>query len=106
MNDRAPAPAPKQNNDRTPIPIKWLIISQANPNGVMLPKPGGGLKQDHQVTAGDHGDMKTEIDWMPWLRRYRVVRYTKEGANDKVTWKAHDPFFIPESWCVHVEADL
>ncbi|NUO54309.1 MAG: hypothetical protein HOV80_36150 [Polyangiaceae bacterium] len=105
MTQTNEAPKKQQPGERTPIEIELLLISHDNPHGVRLPTPAGGDKMEHKVVAGELGDIKTVIEFLPWMRRYRVTRYQKEGANDKVTWKASKPFYIPETWCVHVEAE-
>lgn len=97
---------PAPNGDRTPIAIELLLIAHSNPHGVRLPEANGTDRILHKVIAGVEGDIETKIDFLPWMRRYRVTRQKKVGANDKVTWEPHGkPFFIPETWAVHIEAD-
>jgi hypothetical protein len=106
-NNTNEAPKTKQPpGERTPIMIELLLIAHDNPNGVRIPKPGGsGDKLTHTLSAGEQGDVRTEIEFLPWMRRYRVTYFQKKGANDKITWEANKPFYIPETWCVHIEAD-
>lgn len=111
------APAPKQPKTpsepaRTPIRVDKLLIAHSNPNGIRLPDGSEGKsdKMQHTVEAGEKSDIKTEIDFRPWLRMYRVAKSRKVtrtvGDKEVASWAPMGkPFFIPEAWAVCVLAD-
>jgi hypothetical protein len=88
---------PKPDDGRVGIPVKELRFSR--PNGVEIPVDvhANGLrwKQTGCVTAGSKDGDKTEIEFQPWCRRYRVSRTLKTGGAFT--------FSIHESWAVAVE---
>lgn len=95
-----------KKSERAAIPVSLLLIAHANPHGVRLPEGNGTDRITHRVLAGTEGDIKTEIEFLPWMRRYRVTRFKREGAGKEETWPMFGkPFFIPETWAVHIEAE-
>ena len=103
----------KPRGERVPIAITKLLISHANPNGVKIPYGPNGENDRivHHVKTGEEGDVKTTIEWRPWMRMYRVVRMkkvTRTGKDGKeiVTWEPMGAAFgIPESWACPVFAE-
>lgn len=100
----------KKQEARQPIAIERLFFNAPNPAGIKMPEgyEGKGEKIRHNLVAGVEGDVKTEIDFLPWLQAFRVKRsrkLTSTGADKKevVTWKPMGgPFFIPQAVCVWV----
>ena len=121
MNDNASTaplpkqPAPKQDRERTPIPVEKLLFVSANPHGIKLPDGMDGRNERilPNLISGVQGSVKIEIDWRPWLRAYRVVKSnrvsrsgTGKDAKEIVTWERMGrPFVIPESLAVAILAD-
>ena len=103
----------KPRGERVPIAITKLLISHANPHGVKLPygPNGENARIVHHVKSGVDGDVRTEIEWRPWMRMYRVTRMkkvTRTGKDGKevLTWEPMGrPFLIPESWCCAILAE-
>ena len=98
---------------RTPIPIAKLLFTSANPHGVKLPhgKDGGNEHIVPNLTAGEQGSVKIEIEHRPWMRVFRVTKLQKvsrTGPNDKeiVTWEPMGrPYHIPDTWAVSIPAE-
>lgn len=119
MNEPAqqskPTAAAKPTGERVPIPIEKLFFTAANPHGVKLPDgpEGKGEKIHPHLIAGEHGDVKTEIMHMPWMRVFRVVKLKKvtrsgagKDAKEVTTWAPMGkPFNIPDTWAVAVPAE-
>jgi hypothetical protein len=97
-------PIKKPTPDRRPIPVAKLIMSVDHPGGVMLPSGanGDGEKQMHRIMAGSSGTESTAIEWLPWMRMYRVTRSRMAGT-ERVP--CGSPFLIPETWAVAVLVD-
>lgn len=102
---------PQQTTERAPIPIKRLVIAHANPNGVRMPDgpEGNSSKLVHELKAGEHGDVKIEIDHRPWLRVFRIVKMKKVTRTDEKTKKEihswvpmGDPFHMPDTWAISI----
>lgn len=113
------APATNQNEPkkaadggRQPIGVERLLIAHSNPNGVNVPfgEDGKSSKIQHTIRAGIEGDIKTEIDFMPWMQTFRVKRskrHTRTGQGDKEieTWSPMGkPYYLPQTWAVWVPA--
>ncbi len=119
MNDNSPQQSPPQqpkqkpSGDRTPIPIEKLLITVMNPSGVEIPygPKGESVKRVHTILAGMDGDVKTSIEHLPWLRRFRITRskrVTRSGANGKeiVSFEPlGKPFRMPDTWAIDVAVD-
>ena len=104
---------PKKQEQRQPIAIDKLLITHANPHGVKLPAgdEGKSEKIHHTVKAGMEGEIKTEIDLLPWMQAFRVKRSKRVTRTEKqngkdvevVTFKPiGQPFYIPMTWAVWV----
>lgn len=105
------APPAKPTPERQPIAIEKLLITHANPHGVKLPHgyDGRGEKMLHTVLAGVEGDVKTEIELLPWMASFRIKRsrkVTRTGKDQEVvTWEPMGrPFFIHQTWACWVPA--
>src|SRR3990167_10114207 len=100
---------PPADQSRKPIPIERLVFTSPNPHGVKLPDglDGRGERILPNLTAGDHGGVKIEIEWRPWVRVFRVTRSKKVTHTGKdgeiVTFEAMGkPFHVPDTWAVSV----
>ncbi len=110
MNDNAQKPQQQRpQGERTPIPIARLLITHVNPAGVEVPSgpDGKSVRRVHNIVTGIEGDVRTEIDYRPWLRVFRVTkakkvtRSGKDGKGEVVTWEPMGrAFFIPDSWAI------
>lgn len=100
----------KKPEQRQPIAVEKLLITHANPHGVKLPHGDEGKsdKIQHHVKAGIEGEIKTEIDFLPWMQSFRVKRskrHTRTGPDKKEieTWNPiGQPFYVPQTWAVWV----
>jgi hypothetical protein len=109
--DTKPAQKPPTSPERQPIAIEKLLITHTNPHGVKLPKglEGKGEEMRHSLAAGVEGDVKTEIDLLPWMQSFRVKRSQRRTHTDKgkevETWQPMGkPFFVHVTWAVWVPA--
>lgn len=109
MNDETTPQKRPTSAGQTPIPIERLVFSMANPHGANLPwgPTGENVQPTSILKAGISGNMRIEIDWQPWMRRYRVTRSNMKV--DEKGKKTFEPigksFFVPETWATHVEAE-
>jgi hypothetical protein len=103
MTQTAVDKKPSSPPDRQPIAVEKLLITHQNPHGVKLPDgiEGKGERMQHTLLAGEQGDVKTEIDFLPWVRAFRVKRSHRIGDAWKPMGK---PFFIHETWVTWVPA--
>ena len=95
----------KKSEARTPIPLSKLIITHANPHGVKIPKGYEGKSEEmrHSLLAGIEGDIKTEIDLLPWMHAYRITRTRRVIEKDVIAWRLMGaPFFMPREWAVWI----
>lgn len=112
--NEASKPRPSSPPERTPIQIdRLLLCKHGTMDGIMIPDGTNGLaeKTAHTLNAGVHGDTKLEIEHLPWMRVFRVVRSRKSERSDPKGGKAIEewavmgkPFHIPDSWAVSVPA--
>lgn len=100
---------PKKQEQRQPIAVEKLLITHSNPNGVNVPYgEGNGAKIQHTIKAGIEGEVKTEIDLLPWMQAFRVKRSkrsTRTGPDKKEieTWNPMGkPFYLPMTWACWV----
>lgn len=100
----------KQDGARQPIAIERLLVNHSNPHGIKMPwgYDGKGEKILHTLIAGIEGDVKTEIDLLPWMQAFRVKRnrvVKRSGAGDKeiLTFEPMGKaFYVPMGACVWV----
>lgn len=97
---------------RQPIAVDRLLITHTNPHGVKMPEgpEGRGEKMQHSLKSSTEGDIKTEIEFRPWMRAFRVKRTQRvthtENGKEVATWKAMGkPFYIHETWAVWVPVE-
>lgn len=103
---------PPQSDTRTPIPLSKLIITHANPHGVKVPKGYEGKSEEmrHSLLAGIEGDVKTEIDLLPWMHAYRITRTRRimreeKGKNVEGWTPMGAPFFMPREWAIWIPVE-
>lgn len=101
-----------ERGERVPIRIKRLMLHSDKPTmmGLRLPQGDKGEEQRHDLLAGIQGQDKTEIEYRPWLRAFRIARYrrqTSTGPRGEVeAWIPFgSPFFLHESWAVWIPED-
>lgn len=112
MTTEQQKPTTKPPAERTPIPIDKLIFT--NIAGIKLPDGPEGKNERimPNLTAGIHGEVKTEIEHRPWLRVFHVTkskRVTRTGGKDGkeiVSWEPMGKAFrIPDTCAVSVPAE-
>jgi len=96
------------------IPVEKLIFQHANPHGVhvLIGTSEKSEKQMPRLLACTEGGIKTEIDYMPRIRSYRVKRWhlvtktVKENGKDKEVTISEPlkTYFIPEALAVWIPA--
>lgn len=96
------------------IPVEKLIFQHANPNGihVLIGVSEKSEKQMPRLLAGTEGGIKTEIDYMPRVRSYRVKRWhqvtrTVKENGKEIEATINEPlktYFIPEALAVWIPA--
>lgn len=102
-NEKQPS-AQKQEGIR----VAQLLIAGANPQGIRVPHGdargnGGHNHMAHTIVSGIHGDLKTEIEYRPWMRHFRVTcsrKHTQQEVKNEpevVSWKPERPYFIHEA---------
>lgn len=95
---------PTERPERAPTPIKKLYVSTpGSGEGILLPGAIGMTRREHIVEAGQHGDVKTAIEHLPWLRVFRVTRTRLVRDGGRETWAPlGDVHQIPDTWAVSV----
>jgi hypothetical protein len=100
--------------ERAPIQIERLQFTTANPHGLSVPYGPDGKSEKivPNLTAGESGDVRTEIEHRPWMRVFRVTRLKKVTRTDEktkqevVSWvPMGKPFHIPDIVAVSTPVD-
>jgi hypothetical protein len=102
----------KKPTERTPIRVAKIIITHPNPHGIAMPDGvnGDGEKQLSRLIAGIEAGKRTEIDFLPWMRAFRVkkslrVTHTDNGK-EVANWKPMGkPFYISEMWATWIPVE-
>jgi hypothetical protein len=115
LSKPVPTKDPKTSPERTPIRIDKLFFTAPNVHGIKLPDgpQGGSERIVPNLTAGEHGTVRIEIEHRPWMRVFRVTRTQKvtrsgvgKDAKEIETWEPMGkPFHIPDTWAVSVPVE-
>jgi hypothetical protein len=90
---------------QSPIRVARLLVVSTNPAGIRNPLDSDRVS--HTLASGEAGDVRTEIEYRPWMRHHRVSRATRvnNGTGKPDTWKPIGAWYVHESMVTWTPAE-